>query len=68
MGSRQPRAKALSDSLGGLLRAHYDGLAQEPLPERWIELINCLDERERLRMKSELCVDAGEDAARPLRN
>lgn len=67
MGSRRPPAKALSDSLSGLLRAHYDGLAHEPLPERWIELIDCLEEKERLRLKSELSV-AGQDAARPLKN
>ena len=40
--------------LGWLLRAHYDGLASEPLPERWSELIRTLDEKQRLRLKTEL--------------
>ena len=44
--------------LGWLLRAHYDGLAREPLPERWIELMRTLDEKERLRLKAELCMEA----------
>ena len=29
-----------------LLRAHFDSTAQEPLPKRWVELINYLYERE----------------------
>jgi hypothetical protein len=44
--------------LGWLLRAHYDGLAREPLPERWTELIRTLDEKQRLKLKTELCMDA----------
>ena len=57
MGSQQTRrTKAMREGLGWLLRAHYDGLAREPLPERWIELINCLDERERVRLKSKTIV------------
>jgi len=39
----------------------------EPLPSRWIELMNCLDEKERARLKAELTV-AGADGERPLRN
>ena len=44
--------------LGWLLRAHYDGLAREPLPERWIELMRTLDEKERLRLKTEMSMEA----------
>ena len=52
MDSEQARkTKAMRDGLGSLLRAHYDGLAREPLPERWVELINCLDEKRRVRLK-----------------
>jgi hypothetical protein len=40
--------------LGWLLRAHYDGLAREPLPERWRELIRTLDEKERLKLKTDM--------------
>jgi hypothetical protein len=29
------------------LRANYDKVADEPLPERWVELIHHLNERER---------------------
>jgi hypothetical protein len=28
------------------LRAHADDITQEPLPRRWVELINFLDEQE----------------------
>jgi hypothetical protein len=28
------------------LRANYDEVAKEPLPERWVDLINHLNERE----------------------
>ena len=44
--------------LGWLLRAHYDGLAREPLPERWTELIRTIDEKQRLKLKTELCMEA----------
>ena len=54
-------------SLGWLLRAHYDGLAREPLPERWAELIRCIDDKERLRLKSELSV-LGDDDDKLTRN
>jgi len=30
------------------LRVNYDKVAGEPLPERWVELIHHLNERERL--------------------
>jgi hypothetical protein len=29
------------------LHGHYDGIKNEPLPERWVDLIHYLDERER---------------------
>ena len=32
--------------LGMALRAHVDDITQEPLPRRWVELINFLDEQE----------------------
>ena len=52
--------------MGWLLRAHYDGFLREPLPEGWSELIRCLDEKERLRLKTELAIAA--DDGSPLRN
>lgn len=56
------RAKAMREGLGFLLRAHFDGLARAPLPERWVELINCLDENKRVRLKSRLMNVDSEDA------
>jgi hypothetical protein len=29
------------------LRANYDAVAREPLPERWVDLIHRLNDRER---------------------
>lgn len=46
--------RAKDRGLAFLLRAHYDGLAREPLPERWTELIRCLDEKQRLHLKADL--------------
>ena len=51
--------------LGWHLRAQYDCVMREPLPARWVELINCLDEKERTRLKSELSYG---DACAPLKN
>ena len=47
------------------MRAQYDGVMREPLPVRWTELINCLDEKERTRLKAELSY--GDECA-PLKN
>ena len=33
--------------LAKALHLHYDEIANEPLPRRWVELIHYLDERER---------------------
>jgi hypothetical protein len=35
--------------LGKALHAHWDAIAHEPLPRRWIELIQHLNEQERKR-------------------
>ena len=34
--------------IGNALRSEYDHIASEPLPERWVDLILYLDEKERL--------------------
>jgi hypothetical protein len=31
--------------LGQVLRSYYDGIAKEPLPERWVHLIECLNDK-----------------------
>jgi hypothetical protein len=43
---RLPRSLSL-DRIIQLLRHRYDEISKEPLPERWIELINYLNEKER---------------------
>ena len=65
MGFRDSSGAATARCLGWLLRAQYDGVMREPLPARWTELINCLDEKERTRLKSELSYG---DACAPLKN
>ena len=65
MGFRDSSGAAAARGLGLLLRAHYDGVMREPLPARWTELINCLDEKERTRLKAELSY--GDEGA-PLKN
>ncbi len=59
MASRVNSGASAARGLGWLLRAQHDGVVREPLPVRWVELINCLDEKERTRLKSELSY--GED-------
>ena len=65
MGSRDGSGADAARGLGWLLRAQYDRVIREPLPARWTELINCVDENERTRLKSELSF--GEGCA-PLKN
>lgn len=35
------------ENIGRLLRTQYSEIANEPLPERWVDLIKYLNERER---------------------
>ena len=65
MGTRDSSGDAAARGLGWLLRTQLDGAISEPLPVRWIELINCLDEKERTRLKAELIYG---DASAPLKN
>ena len=65
MGSRDGSGADAARGLGWLLRAQYDRVIREPLPARWAALINCMDEKERTRLKSEL--SCGEECA-PLKN
>jgi len=43
---RQPRS-AIVERIKVALHAQYDAILQEPLPERWVDLIHRLNERER---------------------
>ncbi len=58
MGSRDRSGANAARGLGWLLRAEYDRVIREPLPAHWEELINCLDEKERTRLKSQLSLGA----------
>ena len=35
-------------SITKALRANFEGVANEPLPQRWVDLIHHLNERERI--------------------
>ena len=59
MGSHDYSGTGAVRGLGWLLRAQYDGLLRDPLPDRWLELINCLDENKRARLKAELNLPEG---------
>ena len=65
MGSRDSSGANATRDLGWLLRARYDGVIRGALPARWVELINCVDEKERTRLKAELSY--GDECA-PLKN
>lgn len=41
------QAHELVRRVGTALRTRYDDLIHEPLPERWVDLIHYLDEKER---------------------
>ena len=38
---------SIFERLGKALHAQYDQVANQPLPERWVDLIRYLDEKER---------------------
>ena len=40
-------AQGVMRRIGKVLRAKNDDLTHEPLPERWVDLIHYLDEKER---------------------
>jgi hypothetical protein len=48
-GQMQQGQDTILRRLGKALHVFVDDIAHEPLPRRWIELIHCLDERERER-------------------
>ena len=41
------------ERLSKALHLHYDDIAKEPLPRRWVDLIEYLDEEEERRKRSE---------------
>lgn len=46
-GESMWQAHELIRRVGTALRTRYDDLIHEPLPERWVDLIHYLDEKER---------------------
>jgi hypothetical protein len=52
--SKMSKINAMRIGLGSLLRASHDSLAHEALPETWVQLMNCIDETEKKRLKAEL--------------
>ena len=41
------RQSTILQQLSRALHVHFDEISHEPLPERWVELINYLNEQER---------------------
>ena len=37
---------AILERIGKVLHEHFDDIAREPLPERWVDLINYLNDKE----------------------
>ena len=50
------------ECLGKALHVQFDSVAKEPLPERWVDLINYLKEREQARQRSQHWSDRAEEA------
>lgn len=42
-----PELHSILERLGKALHARHDKIANEPLPERWVDLIHYLDDKER---------------------
>jgi hypothetical protein len=58
-----PHARSqIVERLKSALHAQYDAILNEPLPERWVDLIHRLNEQERLQRQS------AEQAARAVRS
>ena len=48
-----PKMNETLVEIGKRLRGQGEDMTREPLPERWVDLINYLDEQERRRSKEE---------------
>jgi len=49
---RQERVSLL-ERLGKMLHVHYDEILNEPLPQRWVDLINYLNAKEQARPEAD---------------
>ena len=50
------------ERLSNALHMQFDAIAKEPLPERWVDLINYLNEREQARQRAQHWSDRAEEA------
>ena len=50
------------ERLGKALHTHFDTIEREPLPERWVDLINYLNEREQAWQRAQHWSDRAEEA------
>ena len=50
------------ESLGKALHVQFDSVAKEPLPERWVDLINYLNEKEEAQRRAQHWSDRAEEA------
>jgi len=47
--STRQRHSSFVERVGKMLHLHYDEIANEPLPQRWVDLIHYLNEKEQAR-------------------
>ena len=50
------------EHLGKALYVQFDTVTKEPLPERWVDLINYLNEREQARHRAQHWLERAEEA------
>jgi hypothetical protein len=46
MGTPRTETRAMSRTIGENLRRYFESLAKDPLPERWVELVQRLNSKE----------------------
>ncbi len=59
------RDASIARQLGAMLQTHFDSVAAEPLPPRWIELIHALNEQERSQARPRSSEGASGGPAKP---
>jgi hypothetical protein len=53
LSSRSMRQASILERLGNMLHVHYDEIANEPIPQRWVDLIHYLNEKEKARAEAQ---------------
>ena len=59
---RQIRSLSPFAGIGRALHAHFNDIAKQPLPERWVDLINYLNNKEQARRRAQHWSDRAEEA------